>query len=403
MPDDDTGTRKRVEPLARAPADLVYQALTLASEDTNLESVVGHVLASISDIMGAASSAIFLLDEDHEAAVMRWVWRDGTVQSGKNDRTHPSGGRPVPKDRLLSWEERFGAKACPYLINLASHPEMTEDIRSWARLEGYSSILAVPLRPGEKIIGSLSLRFKDGRQVDSVEIDLAQSLAHQAALVLELAQRAEEKEAAAVLEERNRLAGVLHDTIAQGLSVIILRLDMAMAKLGQEASLARGHLETAAKIARETLSEARRSVWELGGAAREERDLVLALNRLAQEGSPAGGVRIATRIDGAVPELPYRISDNLFQIAREAVANALRHADARTITVALNVNSSEVRLQITDDGRGFVTLPKAVRRGFGLDIMERRAKSLGGEFSIASRLGEGVSVAVRLPIAALNV
>jgi signal transduction histidine kinase len=401
MPKDSSATRSPADLRARVPVDLIGSALKQTDPEPSLETVVGHVLASVCDIWGAASSAVFILDDARETAAMRWVWRDGTLQAGKDDKAHPSGGRALPQARVLTWEERFGDKARPLLIHIASHPGVSEEIRAWARKERYSTILALPLRCGERITGSLSLRFRQDPQLTPQDLDLAQGLTDQAAPLLGLTHRAEEKEAAAVLEE-NRIAGEMHDTVAQGLAGIILRLDMALAKLGQDAAEARGDLEIAVKVARETLSQARTSVWALGEATREERDLVRALDRLAQEGSPGGGARIETRIDGIVPELPYRISDNLFQIAREAVANALRHSEARIIKVTLTSDPADLRLEVTDDGRGFVTLPKAVRRGFGLNIMEKRSRSLGGEFSMVSRVGEGVTIAVRVPLTSLH-
>jgi signal transduction histidine kinase len=402
MPADGSGARQRAGLFARAPVDLAHRALALASEDLTMECVVGHLLTTVNETMGAASSAVFLLDDDRETAVMRWVCREGAIHSGKDDKAHPSGGQALPKSRVLSWEDRFDNKACPFLINIASHPGVSEELRAWARLEGYTSILAVPLRCGGILIGSLSLRFRADRHLNTQDIDLAQSLSDQAALLLSLAQRVEEKETAAVVEERNRMAGEMHDTVAQGLAAIIVRIDLTMPKLGQDAGEARGHLEIAAKLARETLSQARKSVWNLGGETRDERDLARALERLAHEGSPEGAARIASRVHGKVPELPYQVSDNLFQIAREAVANALRHAGARTINVTLTVNPADLRLDITDDGRGFVMLPKVVRRGFGLGIMEKRAKSMGGDYSVTSRLGHGATISVTVPLVSLH-
>jgi signal transduction histidine kinase len=402
MKDKRTSSRPRDEVrarlLSRAPEGLIPQVLSLAAEDPSLESVVGHVLTFIGEALGCASTAVFMLDEARETAVMRWVCKEGATLLGKDDKTHPFGGEAVPLSRVLSWEDRFSEKARPFLISLASHLGVSEEIRSWARLERYSSVLAVPLRRGDTLVGTLSVRFRTDRRFDSQELELAQRLADQAAIFLVLAHRALDAEAAAVLEERNRMAGEMHDTIAQGLAGVILRIDMATPKLGPDAAEARGHLEIAAKLARDTLSHARKAVWNLGEAPREERDLVGALKRLAQEGSPGGGARIEIHIEGLIPELSYRISDNLFQIAREGIANALRHAEARTIHVALSAHPADLLLRVTDDGRGFVTLPKSVRRGFGLGIMEKRAKSLGADFSMVSRLGEGVKIAVRLPL-----
>jgi signal transduction histidine kinase len=397
-PQDELDRQKRAGLLSSAPEDLIHQALRLAPEDPSLESVVGHVLTFIFEALGSASTAVFMLDDARETAVLRWVCKEGATRSGKDDQAHPFGGEAVPLSRVLSWEDRFSDTASAFLISIASHPGVSEEIRSWARVEGYSSILAVPLRCGDTLVGSLSVRFRTDRRLDARELELAQRLADQAAIFLVLAHRALEKEAASVLDERNRMAGEMHDTIAQGLAGVILRIDMATPKLGPDAAEARGNLKIAAKLARDTLSHARKSVWNLGEAPRQERDLVRALKRLAQEGSPGSGARVVIQAEGPLPELPYRISDNLFQIAREGVANALRHAEARTIHITLSANPAELLLRITDDGRGFVTLPKSVRRGFGLGIMEKRAKGLGAEFSMASRPGEGVKIAVRLPL-----
>ena len=190
---------------------------------------------------------------------------------------------------------------------------------------------------------------------------------------------------AAVLEERRRIARDLHDGLAQELAFIA----------GQAARLRIELLETAAQRA---LGEARRAIAALTQPLDEPLGAVLA--DVAEEVAERSGLNLELSIRSE-PRLTPDAREDLLRIAREAITNAGRHADARTVLVELaNGDGDGLHLRVADDGVGFD--PEAVPRpsetgGFGLVSMRERARALGGELRIRSQPGSGTSVEVIVP------
>ena len=195
------------------------------------------------------------------------------------------------------------------------------------------------------------------------------------------------------LEERNRLAREIHDTLAQGLAAIALRLESADALLeaGTEtADTARMRLavEQALTLTRANLEEARRSVLDLRAASLEGQTLAQALQTLASEVERDGGGRVTCEITGGGRPLPARVEVGLYRIAHEALTNVARHAHATSAHLSLLMTPDEARLVVEDDGRGFdpANIPQD---RYGLRGMSERARLLGGALRICHVAGRG--------------
>jgi signal transduction histidine kinase len=205
---------------------------------------------------------------------------------------------------------------------------------------------------------------------------------------------------ALVLEERMRMARELHDTVAQSLVGISAQLDALETCLPEKARRAHIYLDLARRMARHSLTEARRSVRDLRALALDKEDLLIAL----RTGIPAwvAGSNVEVKID--VPndriKLPEDTGQHLLRIAQEAVTNALRHADAKTIWLSLHVEPGQLRLKVADDGCGFDPEDAFVSMGghFGLIGMRERAERVGGELRLDSQAGKGTQVEVILPL-----
>jgi len=157
----------------------------------------------------------------------------------------------------------------------------------------------------------------------------------------------------AVLEERNRIARELHDTLEQELAGITMQLDLAVDCLQQVPRVAQQALETARNMSRHSMIEARRSVWDLRYQLLEDGHLVSALTQIVKPLAPHEHVDINVRIKGTPVRLPGPIEMNLLRIGQQAVANAVKHGSARQISIELSFTPTIVRLSVTDDGRGF--------------------------------------------------
>jgi PAS domain S-box-containing protein len=206
--------------------------------------------------------------------------------------------------------------------------------------------------------------------------------------------RAEE---ASILEERNRIAREIHDTLAQALTGVIVHMEVAKVVVPED-SKARNHLIQAHNLARDGLAEARRSVWALRPQVLEQGDLEQALESLVHGLTAGTAIKGQCTIEGTRYPLPSHVETNLLRIAQEAFVNALKHAHANAVQVELTFRSQAVSLCVRDDGRGFQ--PELLRgKGFGLVGMRERIQSLGGQLTIASQPGQGTEVIAVVPLA----
>jgi signal transduction histidine kinase/ligand-binding sensor domain-containing protein len=205
---------------------------------------------------------------------------------------------------------------------------------------------------------------------------------------------------ALVLEERARLAREIHDTLAQGFVGIAAQLDAVTMAMPDGNSKARQFLDLARKMARHSLTEARRAVMDLRASVLEGRDLAAALNSGAQMWTAGSGVEVEVDVSGEKKVLPQDMEQHLLRIAQEAVANVLKHAGASKILVKLHVEARKLYLRVADNGRGFEQQDAFSSQGghFGLLGMRERAERLGGELRLGSHPGEGTQVEVTVPL-----
>ena len=204
----------------------------------------------------------------------------------------------------------------------------------------------------------------------------------------------------AVLEERNRLAREIHDSLAQGLTAIIWQLNAAEKAVESGGEPALQSLERVRNLARGGLQEARRSVWDLRAGPLEGRTLAEALEREIERVAGGGDVKISFVASGEERVLPSGVEAALLRICQEALTNVLKYANATEVTVTLAFGDSQVRLTVRDNGIGFdPELPTRRDRdsgGFGLINMRERARLLGGELTVHSEAGKGTLVEVTL-------
>jgi ligand-binding sensor domain-containing protein len=203
-----------------------------------------------------------------------------------------------------------------------------------------------------------------------------------------------------VLEERARIAREIHDTLAQGFVGISRQLDAIAMRMNGSDNIARQYLELAQKMARHSLTEARRSVMDLRASALEDGDLLWALSTAAREWTAPSAVPFIMDFAGTLRKLPEEVEHNLLRIAQEAVTNVLNHADASTIWLRLRMEPDRLFLTIDDNGCGFELSGAFATEGghFGLLGMRERAERLGGELDLSSELGVGTHVKVSIPL-----
>jgi signal transduction histidine kinase len=252
---------------------------------------------------------------------------------------------------------------------------------------------------GERTVGLIGVAFRHRNPLTSERIELLVAMAQQATLAIGLKRLAISAKNAAVLAERNRISQEIHDGLAQSFTGILMQLGAAEEHMGcARRSPLPDILKRIGALAHEGLAEARRSVLALKPDRSRVGGLELALRQLAESSTIAG--RLTCTFDGGIssagpaPEHQHE----LLRIAQEAVINAVRHAHSKHIRVVLIEDSEHWVLMVIDNGQGMENVPELyAQQGYGLANMRERARAIGGQFEIQSRVGLGTQVIVSLP------
>lgn len=200
----------------------------------------------------------------------------------------------------------------------------------------------------------------------------------------------------ALLEERNRMARDVHDTLAQDLTGIVLLLETAEEELKKGSPESLRRIARARELARSTLGEARQSTLLLSASSQEGRNLSDSIRQLLERFRSETPITLEFSHSGTPRQVNGIAEDNLTRIAQQAITNALQHSQASRIRVELKFNKNELKLRVTDNGKGFDA--SSVKDGFGLKSMGERAKELGGKFNLATKPGKGTQIEVQVPV-----
>lgn len=234
--------------------------------------------------------------------------------------------------------------------------------------------------------------------LDAVEKQSSRRRDALAELTATRAELAETARRAGVLEERERLARDLHDTVAQSLASIVTHVEAAEQAFDERPTDARGHLAVVRDAARDGLTEARRAVAALRPDLLEGQPLRAALERRADRWSAASGIVAVVRTTGEPVPLHPEAETTLLRAAEEALANVAKHARATRVTLTLSWLDDVVSLDVDDDGVGFADVPRpAATGGFGLTGLRERLAAVGGRLEVESAPGEGTTVMAQVP------
>jgi signal transduction histidine kinase len=199
-----------------------------------------------------------------------------------------------------------------------------------------------------------------------------------------------------VLEERQRLAHEMHDTLAQSFAGIGFQLHAIRNGLREENPAVLQQLDLASNLVRHSHEEARRSIATLRPESLESADILTVLNACARRMVEGGSVQVVLKREGDQRPLPLRIADTLYRIGQEAIANAVSHAAPTILTIRLKCSEDLAILQIEDNGAGFVQ--SNFLHGFGIRGMRRRAQSISAELQIETEPGAGTRIVVSAPL-----
>lgn len=264
--------------------------------------------------------------------------------------------------------------------------------------DGLRNHASIPLYAQGEKLGVLNVASPDWRELSPEDLRLLHIIGDLLSIAVERARLFERSLQLGAVEERNRLAREIHDTLAQGLTGIALKLEAADALIDAAGKVDQIQriIKQALGLAQASLEEARRSVLDLRAAPLEGRDLPAALLNLAAD-QVHPGLEITFDLPENLPPLPVRLEAGLYRMAQEALTNIITHSQARHARISLVAQVHALNLEIEDDGAGFDPQTVSAER-FGLIGLSERAKLLGGKLTINSAPGHGTRVLISIPL-----
>src|SRR5213595_2148055 len=382
------------EQVARGQVEALAQSLDVLATAPDPEKFVGQMLSTIGRLLNAQSVTLWLFDESADSLILR-------SQADGAKLVSPDPEHPFMKDRLF-WKHNALIQELLFTAGPVVCDEWETDPRvngEWAdylKRRGTKRFLAVTILVSGQVRGYIGIRHLDRGSYRPEEIELTQALAHQVMLALQLNEFAEPGRRAAVFEERNRMARDIHDTLAQGFTGVIVQLEAAedAISLGSRKE-ADKHLHRAGELARQSLSEARRSVHALRPQALQDQNFWDALKGTIKNTTAGTSLHTTFQAQGKMPELPPPWQENLLHIGQEALTNTLKYAHAANFQTRVSYKAKELSLELRDDGDGFKV--KERHDGVGLTGMRERVEQMGGELKITSSRGKGTKITVVLP------
>lgn len=369
----------------------------------SLEEVLDYIVGQATELLGAQAGLLSRFEQNQKLVTFEASYGFPTHLA---EITSASVGHSSGYQALFRRQPVRVLDFRAYVDGVQADPEagLSEEDRWWYSqlADQYRSVLAAPIIVQDEVYGGLILYYQEEHAFLKEDDELVASLANQAALAIENARLRLQAQQAAVMEERQRLARELHDSVSQALYGIGLGartarklLDQGMLDPEGQAKLA-GPLDYVLSLADAGLTEMRALIFELRPDALEKEGLVTALKRQAE--TLRARHKLAVEIDlCGEPDVGLDAKEALYRIVQEAMNNAVKHARAGRIDLRLRCSDGMFLLEVADDGVGFD--PDRTYPGhLGLKSMRERVVQLGGELTIESAPGEGAVVRVSVPL-----
>ena len=357
-------------------------------QKTVLEQVLDVVCAEAQGIIGATGSAILLLTDRAWLEVRHRLGQPMAIVER------------LPVDGSLAG--LVVRKGAPVLLNDPTASEQTGQaglpiVYQWP--SDLTALLAVPLHGSDGVIGVLDVVNKPGGFSEE-DVRLMSVFANQAAMAIEHARLQQQAEQLAVLQERERLARELHDSVTQSLySVNLYAPAAALALTAGKQDVTAGYLQELQETAQEGMRDMRLLIFQLHPPELETEGLAAVLQARLAAVEARAGLQTDFRVEGE-RRLPIAIEGELYWIAQESLNNVLKHAQAKHVTLRLHYTADSISLEVTDDGIGFdpLAIPPEGRGGVGLRSIKEHAARLGGTLACDSKPGEGTRVKVEVAL-----
>ncbi|HZY64569.1 MAG TPA: GAF domain-containing sensor histidine kinase [Rubrobacteraceae bacterium] len=370
-------------------------------------SVLNEIARELNRSVNLGETLEFTLEQVAELLGLRtgWIW----LQNEATGQFYLAASRKLPPVLADNPALMDGAGYC-YCLDTYKKGDLegaaNVNVVTCSRLkglvdgtDGLRHHASIPLYAGEKRLGVMNVASHDWKSLSPADLQLIYTIGDLLSIAVERARLSDRSARLGAVEERNRLAREIHDSLAQGLTATILQLESADALLDTDCQpeTLREPLRRALSLSRSNLEEARRSVLDLRAAPLEGRPLAEALRALVNGWGSEHGINARFKAVNANRPLPSRTEVALYRICQEALSNVARHAEAGHVTVRLVATPERIRLVVEDDGRGF-DAPNVAGDRYGLTGMNERTRKLGGRLEVGSEAGKGTRVEVTVPL-----
>lgn len=382
---------------SKAIAQFLDESLTLLSGPSTALTPTEAILQGLASKLEAPYIFLFRFDPATNLIRLTLTCRHGRLRHGMSGEELALWGQPFPSNITPAWDVMGQAKGLftPDMSPIPPEEFAWPGAFEFAQRAGLSDMGQIMLFLGGQPIGSIAFGLTGGRRLTPADKRLVEALAKQAAVAIAIADFADKSQAAALSQERLRMAREIHDTLAQGFTGILMQLGAAGQIPGDRRQDIAPHLETIATLARSSLAEARRSVRTLR-LPEDQSPLDQLISDLADFFRQQTTSEIEVSISGRAAAVPQLFVSELHRICREALQNAVKHAKAKTIQVTLDIeDEGAVRLSVRDDGSGFDNSLEAPPGHFGLIGMQERADAINASLTIISEKGFGTEVVVQ--------
>ncbi|MFY0545860.1 GAF domain-containing sensor histidine kinase [Brevibacillus sp. H7] len=342
---------------------------------TELHKIPGETVQAIGSRFDWASASFFIPEGSHLS--LRSLFTEGKVMSEWKSIPVEEAG-PVGIALRSGKPEKAVAVDCPGLKALG--------------FPAFRASVAVPIHLRGQVTGLLFFTSPKASDFDEDDLELLQSLADHISIIMENARLYQQRRELTKLEERNRLARDLHDSVCQNLFSLTLMARGMESVLADNSPLAVQSLREMQKLTEESLKEMRSLIWQLRPAGLEQG----LLTALEQYGTKLG-LTVHVQLEG-ICNLPRTVEETLLRIGQEALNNVRKHAGVDEVSLRLKVTEWQVRMEIRDDGCGFQLENHVEPQSLGMLSMRERAEMLGGLFSVESRPGKGTRLTVSFPL-----
>lgn len=386
--------KRELERSYKEITSLMDSVRTMAST-LDVDTVLNYIIEQACDLMDADNCAIYELDEISNELILR-TSRGSLIQQAelntaqKNAIIHELIYKAVCSRQVISCsdiliDKHLQSTPCYYFL-------VQQNIRA---------LFVVPLINRNEVLGGIAVFYEHTNQFEKDYESLLTTFSNHAALAIKNARLYHKSRKAAILEERNRLAREIHDNLAQGLTAIVLKLEVIDRLLRKHPERVAKELDEAKRQARKNLEEARESVWDLRAGADEMLSLPEAIRIEIEKYRLASDLEINLGIEGIAPNITWEKSNHVFRIFQESLNNVIQHAKAQQVWIKLHFNNDLIDLNVTDDGIGLESVKDRqgdLAKGFGLMGMQERSRLINGILNISSSLGKGTVISLRVPV-----